>query len=45
MAHGPLVKFHGMGSCAGAWPYKSYSESALLFEKFTSLFVDIDQAN
>ena len=33
-------KFHdprGRGSCARAWPYKSYSENALFFLKSSSL--------
>ena len=31
------------GSCANAWPYKSYSVNALFLQKSSSLLPDIDQ--
>ena len=41
-------KFHyprGRGSCARAWPYKSYSETALFLYQSSSLLPGIDQTN
>ena len=32
-------------SCARAWPYKSYSETALFLEQSSSLLPGIDQTN
>ena len=41
-------KYHdpwGRGSCARAWPYKSYSENALFLLKSSPLLPCIDQTN